>query len=134
MSDLFLRAAREKLRFPSPSGLLTAEDLFDLPIRSTDARKASLEGVGNELLLKLKAIPEASILDLASANPARTALDLSVEIVRFVITTKQDEAVRAASALARRQEADRLRALISSRKASETPVEDLEKQLAALDS
>lgn len=132
MSDLFLRATRAKLRFQSPAGLLTTEDLFDLPIKTTDSRKASLEVVGNALLQALREVPEGSILSTETTNPARAKLDLQVEVVKFVIATKQAEATAAAQALAVKQEKDRLRELIATRKAAETPVADLEAQLAAL--
>lgn len=132
MSDLFLRAARMKLRFQSPAGALTAEDLFDLPIRTTDSRKASLEVVGNVLLQAQRDVPATSILSTDATSPARAKIDLAIEIVKFIITTKQTEFDAQQARLARKQEADRLREIIASRKASETPVEDLEKQLAAL--
>ena len=133
MSDLFLRATRAKLRFQSAAGLLMTEDLFDLPIKTTDSRKPSLENVGNALLQAQREIPEESILSTGPTNPARTKVNLAIEIVKFVIAVKQHEATEAAARLAKKQEADRLREIIAARKATETPVEDLEKQLAALE-
>ena len=133
MSDnLFLRATRAKLRFQSPAGLLTTEDLFDLPIKTTDSRKASLEVVGNILLQQQRDVPATSILSTEATNPAYARLELQIEVVKFVIATKQAEADAAAKALAIKQEKDRLRELIATRKAAETPVADLEAQLAAL--
>lgn len=133
MSDIFLRAARAKLRFQSTVGPLTTEDLFDLPISRAVGNKPSLEAVGNALLQAQREIPEESILSTEPTNPARAKVNLAIEIVKFVIAVKQHEAATAAARLAKKQEADRLREIIAARKATETPVEDLEKQLAALE-
>ena len=133
MSDIFLRAARAKLRYQSPVGPLTTEDLFDLPITTTANGRPSLEVVGNILLKAQRDIPEESILSTKTTNPARARIDLALDVVRFVITTKQREATEATDRLAKKQEADRLREIIAARRATETPVEDLEKQLAALE-
>lgn len=125
--NLFLQATRLKLRFPSEAGDLTVEDLWDLPIQAKAARpgRPTLESVGNALLVKQQAISGTSILAPATGNPERERIDAAVEVVRFVIQTRQAEAEQATLREARRQERESLDALIRRREAEETPLEDL---------
>ena len=52
---MFERATREKFRFNSPQGALSAEDLWDLPLTSDRANRANLNDIAKELNKTLKA-------------------------------------------------------------------------------
>jgi hypothetical protein len=47
-NNLFEKASRLKLRFSSPAGLLTVEDLWDLPL-SAQAKVANLDDIAKGL-------------------------------------------------------------------------------------
>ena len=44
MSEIFMKATQKKLRFDSTQGLLTVEDLWDLPLTGTN-KKANLDDI-----------------------------------------------------------------------------------------
>lgn len=106
-NDLFLRAARQKFRFPSPVGDLTVEQLWDLPLTSTRQNAADLDRVAKAVNAELKAATEESFVAVAR-NPQRGALEAKLEVVKTIIAIKQDEA---AEAKTRAQKAERKRLL-----------------------
>jgi hypothetical protein len=132
MSDnIFYRASRTKLRFQSEQGLLTVEDLWDLPITTTRAKAASLETVGNTLLRRQQELGATSILQ-GRPSAERITVDLAIEIVREVIRVKQLEAADAERQAQNRSERARLEALIRAKIEQNASVDDLQKQLTAL--
>lgn len=99
MEQLFLAAARNKYRFESPTGALAFEDLWSLPLTTSVANRASLDGIAKGINHQLKSASEESFV---TPNPAGTAkskeLEGKLEIVKFVIKTKLDEAAIAEKA------------------------------------
>jgi hypothetical protein len=91
--NLFQSATRNKTRFESQVGLLTVEQLWDLPL--TSQRGASLDDVGRRLLQALKAQSEESLVTAHSTG--RQATERSIELVKAIIDTKQREAEEARS-------------------------------------
>lgn len=87
-NDLFVRAARKKYRFDSVRGELTAEQLWDLPLLARNG--FDLDSVGLTVNLALKAMGEESFVE--KANPEQADATAKLEIVKFVIATKQAEA------------------------------------------
>lgn len=132
MSDLFLTAARKKLRFASPKGLLTVEDLFDLPLTSNTG-KANLDDVARGLHLQLK---ESTQISFVSDSPqVDDEAQVGLEIVKQVIAIRKaekDELSRQAEKAATRQ---KIMALIDQKKDAalgEKSIEDLTALLASL--
>ncbi len=127
-------AAQNKLRFPSNRGDLMAEQLFDLPLKS--AIGFDLNSVAQAINKELKTTGEESFVDDISSDPRRTALATSLEIVKDVIKTKQEEN---AARLNKAKRADKRRKILDAMSAkqdkalSEASIEELEKKLAALD-
>ena len=95
MDHLFLTAARKKIRFLSPKGMLTTEDLFDLPLTSATG-KANLDDIARGLHAQIKDSTEVSFVDDTPTEDSTAKLGL--EIVRVVIGIKKAE--RAAQAKA----------------------------------
>lgn len=87
----FETAARLKLRFTSPKGPLTVEQLFDLPLTSKHD-DLSLDLVAKTTNKELLAVSEESFVSDNLHNPARDRLSLALEIVKHVIHVKQEEA------------------------------------------
>lgn len=81
--DIFGKAVHQKLRFESQRGLLSTEDLFDLPMTGpvslnsvAIAASRAIEEVGGENFV-------------SSAAPVSPALKLRLKIVKAVIAERQ---------------------------------------------
>jgi hypothetical protein len=99
---MFEKAARQKLRFTSVVGQLTAEDLWDLPFKSTRINVPSLNDVARGLNTMIK---EGVEDDFISDAPSRNrTLDLKMDIVKHVIAVKltdQETATKTAATRAK---------------------------------
>lgn len=90
---LFEIAARRKFRFDSVRGSLTAEDLWDVPLRGTKVNPAfSLDEIAKNINRQLKETSEESFVDQPSdektlQNDLQNALDL----VKHIIKVKSEE-------------------------------------------
>jgi hypothetical protein len=132
MPDLFEIAARKKFRFPSNKGLLTVEQLYDLPLTGA----TSLNSVAIAIDDELETTGRRSFVSEACTNPGRRELALKLDIVKHVISTKQDEAAARAEAAERKERKQKLLAAIEAAEGRELGAAssaDLRKQLAALD-
>lgn len=103
--NIFERAARASLRFASPVGLLTCEQLFDLPLKARSSSRPDLDGVAKAVAAQLREASVESFVDDAS-DPRRAELELALEIVKHVIASKKtaaQAAERAAETLERKR-------------------------------
>ena len=78
---MFEKASREKLRFSSVKGLLTVEDLWDLPL-------SQLNTFAKSINKKLKTEEEEDFLEEVKKDEK---LQLSFDIVVHIIKTRQEE-------------------------------------------
>jgi hypothetical protein len=131
-NDLFLRASRLRLRFPSVVGLLSVDDLWNLPLISTSKAKPSIENIGADLLDQQSKLKGGSILRNLKPSKESSELDLSIEILRVVANILQDEAEAKTLAAAKRSERERLEGIIAERESKEAPLDDLKARLALL--
>lgn len=91
--SLFEKAARLKLRFDTPKGALSAEDLWDLPLTSSQNR-ANLNDLAVGLYRKLQDSAPISFVDAAIKTDEVT--QLRFDLVKHVIDVRVAEnAVRA---------------------------------------
>lgn len=133
MSDIFLTATKQRLRFPSKVGLLSVEDLWELDLTTSSPRKASLENIGADLLKKQRDLEGAgSILSTTTKSPEKDTVDLQIAILRKVAEVKQLENDARRNAAASASEKKRLLDAIAERELKELPVEELKKRVAAL--
>jgi hypothetical protein len=131
-SNLIEQAVRAKLRFDSARGMLTVEDLFDLPLQST--RGPDLDTLARGVYHELQKLGEASFVN-SRPNPAKAELQLKLDILKHVIEIKQAENAAKVQAAARESERSRLTELIARKKEAALEGEDLsvlEARLAAL--
>ena len=86
---MFEKASRLKVRFSTPQGQLSAEDLWDLPLTS-NTNKANLDDIAKGLsrLLKSTDSEESFVL---KTKPADTKNAIAFEIVKRVITVRLAE-------------------------------------------
>lgn len=132
--SIFEKASRMALRFESPKGDLTTEQLWTLPLTSEVQGKLSLDLVGRQVMQKLATTTASTFLESApDAN--RAADELRLEILKHIRDVKQTEAKAVREASARRAEKERLLEIVAQKKQgqlAELSVEELEARIAAL--
>lgn len=84
--NIFERASRSKLRFSSPIGDLTTEQVWDLPLTAR-GDKPNLDSIARATNAELKGIAEESFVTEVP-DPRRDELDLKLEILKHVIASK----------------------------------------------
>jgi len=82
-TELFITAARKKYRFDTTKGQVTVEDLFDLNLTSLDAIAVALDD-------KIQTLGRKSFI--AKRSSSTTEVNNKLDIVKYVIETKQEEA------------------------------------------
>lgn len=107
--ELFAQATRDQYRFESIKGLLTTEDIWQLPLSSKTG--FDLDTVAKRVNAELKDMSEESFVAV-TPTPGRAQAERKLEVVKFVIATKMAENEAARSAAARREEKQRLLALL----------------------
>lgn len=131
--NLFLLASRKKFRFPSERGELTVEQLWDIPLTSRNG--FSVNNIAIEVNRELKSLEEESFVE-TSKNPRRDTLRAMLELLKSVISVRQEEAQKASEAAER---ATRRQAIMAAIEAKEregllsAPLDELKLQLAALE-
>lgn len=132
--SLFEQASRQKLRFESPKGELTSEQLWDLPL--TSENKASLDGVIRGINRQLKDLSEDSFVDVRP-NPRRSMLQLQFDIVKRVIEVRQQENADSMQASERAAQRAKLQEILNAKKDAELQnlsVEEIEARMTMLNS
>lgn len=84
MSDLFEKASREKLRFSTPKGLLTVEDLWGLPLQHKSPKALSLDSLAKSLARTIRENSEESFVQPAQ-QPEAVAAKFKLDIVKHII-------------------------------------------------
>ncbi len=127
---MFEKAARLKLRFPSPQGALTAEDLWDLPLTSTRLNQANLNNIAKGISRQLKAEGEEDFVNPKSG--ADTVLQVQLDIVKHIIEVKQAENAAERNLIERKQKKERIMEIISKKQDQELESKSLEELTAAM--
>lgn len=86
--SIFEQASRIKVRFDSGQGMLTVEDLWDLPL--THKTRVSLDGVAKKVNKDLKESQEESFV--VSTSTTNKIHQLKMDIVKHVIGVRLEEA------------------------------------------
>jgi len=128
---MFQQASRLKLRFNTTKGLITAEDLWDLPLTSATGR-ANLDEIAKDLH-KLQG--EQSISFVHKVQPVNSLDKLRFDIVLEVIKVRVAEQDAARAAADKKAQKQKLMEIISRKEDSAlegTSLEDLRKMLDAM--
>lgn len=88
-SNIFEQASREKLRFETPRGHVSVEDLWDLPLSSTSPNKPNLDDVARGIHKQLKESEEVSFVQPVTAKDGSAMLGF--EVVKHIIAVKMAE-------------------------------------------
>ncbi len=128
-TNLFEVAARTKLRIQTKRGTVTAEDLWDLPL-------TELDEAYKLLVRELRDSSEDSLLARRDRSASACEARLKRDIIQYVVETRQAEADAKTAAVARKQEAERIRGLLAQKQddaLKNMSAEELQKRLAELD-
>lgn len=110
--NIFEQAARLAIRFDTPKGQVTAEDLFNLPLTSLSGR-ANLDDLAKDLHREIRSSAE----ETSFVHPASTGVDvetqLKFDIVKHVIGVRVAERDAAATEQKRKEEKQKILALIA---------------------
>lgn len=131
--NIFEFATRNKLRFPSTVGDLTAEDLWDLPLQTT-RRAACLDDIALTLHKRLKDNETVSFVD-TETRPDRSADQTAFDIVLHVIASKKADNKAAADIRDRAVRKQALLSLIAEKEGDALKglsIDELRKQVAEL--
>jgi len=105
MSDkMFETASREKLRFETQVGYISAEDLWDFTL-------SGLNALAKHLNREIKSAEEEDFLQEATAEDTETALKFAV--VLHILNTKKDEKEAAEKAAENKVTKDKLLAVLA---------------------
>lgn len=107
---MFDKASRLKLRFQTPAGQLSVEDLWDLPLSSATG-KANLDNVAKELWQKLKQNDVPSFV--ARATGTDDVTQLKFDVVKHIIDIRLAESDQASAAKANKEKKQQILAIIA---------------------
>jgi hypothetical protein len=128
--NIFEQATRAKLRFDSPQGQLSVEDLWELPLTSTSSAKANLDAIAIGLQRALREVGE--IVSFVKPVVQKTNdFQLRFDVVKHIIDVKVAERDAEAEAKSRREKKQRVLEIIESRKDEELRGKSLD-ELTAL--
>ena len=109
----FEKALRQKLRFDTPSGLLGAEDLWDLPLTSTRTGRANLDDIARSLNKKLKSGDDLSFV--VKERKSDETVQLAFDLVKHVIDVRLAENAAALLEKERAEKKQKIMSIIASK-------------------
>lgn len=132
---MFEQATKKHLRFESAMGLLTTEDLWDLPLIRTDGG-ASLNNVAVAISHELKDCDSETFVDATSTvmSKKREELSLKLDVVKHIISVKQEERERNHAARERAQKKQELLAALAKVEGRELESKSSDELRAMIDS
>lgn len=132
MTEMFQAASRLKIRFDSPKGQLTIEDLWDIPLTSNTG-KANCDDIARNLFRQLKSDDAVSFVE--TDRKSDPTIQLKFDIVKFVIDTRVVENKAEAVAKENREKRQRLMQIIADKENKnllDSSLDDLRQMLATL--
>ena len=105
MNTLFVLATRCKFRVPF-KGQISVEDLWDLSVKNLDT-------IFKALNTEAKQAKEESLLATKSAADAE--LEAKIEIIKYIVAVKQEEAKQKATAAANKEQQRRIDEIIAAK-------------------
>jgi hypothetical protein len=129
---MFEKAARLKLRFDSPTGQLSVEELWDLPLTST-AKRANLDDLAIHLDKEFKEKATTSFVKKTTKGDEITKLKF--DIVLKVIEVKQAEAEAASLKQTNAERKQKLLAILAEKQDADLKgrsAEELQKLISEL--
>jgi len=138
MSDsLFKNASRNKFRYESVKGLITTEDLWDMPLVATTKVNTGfdLDTVAKSVSAKIKLQEEESFVKTKTQNTSNLIEQL--DIVKYIIAAKLAEQEARSSYAANQAQLTKLTSVLNQKQDLELlgmSTSELEKRIALLQS
>lgn len=132
--NIFERASRAKLRVDSTVGLLTVEQLWDLPLTAKGDRP-DLDKIARAVNTELKSLEEGSFVTI-TPDPRKTDLELKLDILKHVIEAKMTAKAAAEKAAENAERKRKLLSALASKEEAELSgmsKEQIEAEIAKLD-
>ncbi len=129
--SIFEQATRAKLRFATPKGTLSVEDLWELPLTSKTGQ-ANLDDIAKGLHRELKASDEVSFVE--EKTTANTVTNLKFEVVKSVIDTLVVERKNAQETRVRSEKKQQILSLIAQKENEKLAGSSLDELRALADS
>lgn len=102
--NMFEIAVRNKMRFETAKGLISVEDLWDLPMMTKSPTAVSLDTVARKIAIDLAEQEKLNSFVAENGNEAAIeTLKLKLEIVKYVIAVRKKEAVEKQEAAKRQK-------------------------------
>lgn len=130
MENLFISATRLKLRFDTPKGALSVEDLWDLPL--TSAKGANLDDLARQLHAAAQTTAVSFVQKTTAVNDM---LKLKFDIVLHIINVRISENEAARTAQLTRERKQQIMAIIAQKETEQltgSSMEDLRKLLESM--
>jgi hypothetical protein len=130
--NFFEYATRNKLRFASVRGELSVEQLWDVPLRSSD--DFNLDKIARAANKAFKDATEESFVT-TTRTAATTRLEMALETVKRVIEVKLEDEAAAKRRSENKKEKEKLLEILAEKQAgklSELSEKELQKRIAAL--
>ena len=124
-NELFIYATRNKLRFPF-KGMISVEDLWELSLENLDI-------IYKALNKQMKQYEEESLL--AENSSVDAALEVQIEIVKYIVAVKLHEKEIAEKAVEKKIQKQKIMSIIAAKENEElqkASLEDLKKMLEKL--
>lgn len=121
--NVFEVATRAKMRFPF-RGQVSVEDLWDL-------RLQDLDSIFKALNSELKQAQEESLLDTRTEHDRE--IDVQIEIIKYIVKVKQEEDAARQDAKKRREQKQKIMALMADKQDEALKGKSLEELQAELD-
>lgn len=132
--DIFERASRDKLRFPSNVGGLSTEQLWDLPLTAKNPATLNLDTLARGAHRDLKELEEGSFVEV-KPDPRKAVAQLRLDVLKHVIAAKLEDKAAAEKAAETAERKRRLLEALSQKEQGELVSmsrEDIEKEIAKL--
>ncbi len=133
IKNIFEFATRNKIRFASSRGELSVEQLWDVPLRSSDG--LNLNEIAKSANKALKDATEESFVETARTQ-LHVRLETTLEIVKYVIETKLGDEATAKKRADNKIEKEKLLTILAEKqdgKLSALSESELRKRIAALE-
>lgn len=133
--NMFEQASRLCIRFDSPRGALSVEDLWTLPLLAASATRPSLDAIAVGLHKQTRDAAETvSFVAPATADSAKDELLLKFEVVKYIISVRVAERDAAAAAADRKEKKQRLLSLIAEKQDAELSSKSIDELRALAES
>lgn len=123
IENKFELATRSKMRFPF-KGQISVEDLWDLSVENLDVVFKSLNS-------KVKQVKEESLLQTKTAKDKE--LDTKIEIIKYIVSTKLDEANEKVKAKERKEKREKILEVLASKQEQDLQNKSTEELQAMLE-